>query len=88
MKLVDVDELLFEINTSLWPQSMEYTKAVAILKGMLKAAPEAVVRCKDCKYTKRKSVIEGYFACGLLKQTVGDNDFCSFGERRENDDKA
>ena len=40
------------------------------------------VLCKDCKYTKRASVIEGYFICGLLKQTVKDNDFCSFGERK------
>lgn len=41
-----------------------------------------VVRCKDCKYPKRASVIEGYFICGLLKQTVSENDFCSYGERR------
>ena len=43
---------------------------------------EPVVHCKDCKYIKRASVIDGYFICGMLKQTVTGADFCSFGERR------
>lgn len=51
-----------------------------------KADVVEVCRCKDCKYHKRVSIIEGYFVCGLLKQTVKCNDFCSFGERRGEDE--
>ena len=38
-----------------------------------------VVRCKDCKQ------YNGHRHCTYFEQTVLDNDFCSYGERRSDD---
>jgi len=37
-----------------------------------------LVRCKDCKYKERER-------CGLTRYTVREYDFCSYGERSEDD---
>ena len=64
-------------------QKYKLCSADCILFDVPAADVVEVVRCKDCRYTKRASVIEGYYTCGLLKQTVANDDYCSFGERRE-----
>lgn len=41
-----------------------------------------VVRCKNCKYSKPTSVVEGCYCCKLvggLPQFVKPNEFCSRG---------
>lgn len=43
-----------------------------------------VVRCRDCEHHKGTSVKE-YEHCCLTGLTVGMDDFCSYGERRESD---
>ena len=53
----------------------------------LEAQPAAdvveVVRCKDCKYAKPMS-FKGYFVCKRHhKYCRKADDFCSYGERRE-----
>ena len=40
---------------------------------------EAVVRCKDCKYA------DEYARCGLVKWYNNEDDYCSRGERREDE---
>lgn len=40
----------------------------------------AVVRCKDC------NSYNGHRYCTYLDETVLDDDFCSFGERREDNE--
>ena len=42
-----------------------------------------VVRCKDCKYHKDTS-IKMYAYCCPIGQTVLKDDYCSYGERRDN----
>ena len=44
-----------------------------------------VVRCKDCKQWERlkKNLRRGY--CGESECIMRDDDFCSYGERRESD---
>lgn len=37
-----------------------------------------VVRCKDCKYKERER-------CGLTRYTVRAHDYCSYGERRDDE---
>lgn len=44
-----------------------------------------VVRCRECKYHEDTSVTE-YEHCCLTGQTVGYDDFCSYGERKEGAD--
>lgn len=50
---------------------------------------EPVVHCKNCKHkdTWTESKIRDWFWCGVSGlQVVEDMDFCSYGERKENDD--
>ena len=43
-----------------------------------------VVRCKDCKHI---TFSDCYGVCGAVRMgIVGPYDFCSYGERKENDD--
>ena len=42
--------------------------------------PSAVVRCKDCKYSKEYS--DKQLTCKWFDTLVFPNDFCSNGERR------
>ena len=45
-----------------------------------------VVRCKDCKYNCDEDITGKYILCnGKMLGMVRAEDFCSFGERREND---
>ena len=53
---------------------------------------ESVVHCKDCRHRCKEPiysnadvhwVIYQIGDCPIICKTVGDDDFCSFGERRE-----
>lgn len=43
-----------------------------------------IVRCKDCKWYERRYPWNGNsYECSYLEAPMDDNDFCSWGERRE-----
>jgi hypothetical protein len=44
----------------------------------LKAAEEKIVHCKECKWFDCDDVF-----CKVWLKVAGSNDFCSYGERRE-----
>jgi hypothetical protein len=49
-------------------------------------SPVEVVRCKDCKYKERKRCgLTRYSVCGLTRYTVRENDYCSYGERKDDE---
>lgn len=57
------------------------SKYMDIVTGSQKVFPSdadvvEVVRCKDCKYKERKR-------CGLTGYTVRAYDYCSYGERKQ-----
>lgn len=43
-----------------------------------------VVRCKDCVYKASAEVIDGFLICPASGMEICDDDFCSYGERKEN----
>lgn len=48
-----------------------------------------VVRCKDCKYSCDEDITGKYILCnGKMLGMVRAEDFCSFGERRDNNAKT
>lgn len=50
-----------------------------IVIGVIASVKEEVVRCKDCKWYE-----SGGLPCPLdLCESLGDDGFCSYGERRE-----
>ncbi len=67
------------------PELVYYSKREAI--DCIKAEPAAdvapVVRCKDCLYRKEPQKY-GDLHCGILGVPMNDHDFCSYGERKEN----
>lgn len=42
-----------------------------------------VVRCKDCIHHKPLAILEGEHICEVHNWQSGEDDFCSFAERRE-----
>ena len=59
-------------------------KANQIILEALEADTVEVVRCKDCKHAyKRKPINKTAVMCEMFAAGMKDNDFCSYGERRE-----
>ena len=70
------------------PPEMCYSFAVIseierFVKSQLAADVVPVVRCKDCIYGESDGVLDGYRWCSRFDNIVGENDFCSFGEKEE-----
>lgn len=67
-----------------------YVRAIKDLIDMPTIDDVPVIRCKDCKFRKSsvrefssKDLIEHY--CEIVKRKVRYDDFCSYGERRNDD---
>lgn len=77
-------------NRSTW------ANAICVLYDLNAADVAPVVRCKDCKHSTLPSELTqrygkpGTLTCHNMhapsnRRNVGSNDFCSYGERKEND---
>ena len=54
----------------------------------LKKADEVVVHCRDCKYKAQAKVNKkGFLICPTSGMDITDDDYCSYGERRESENK-
>lgn len=76
-------------NDALWENNRKYHKGLAWSRRIIDEAPAVdaveVVRCKECKH-RADEVEKGIYLCNLkMIGIVRANDFCSFGERREDD---
>lgn len=48
-----------------------------------------VVRCKYCRYKQKAKVnIKGFLICPACGMEITDDDFCSYGERREENESV
>ena len=65
-----------------WAKSLEPSQYIEALPA---ADVVPVVRCKDCKYAYINSfaVSSGEALCTLSGKPMQQDDFCSYGERRE-----
>ena len=59
----------------------ERDQAVEELHRNTDAVP--VVRCKDCVYKASAEVIDGFLICPASGMEICDDDFCSYGKRKE-----
>ena len=59
-----------------------FMNGIATVRELIEDMPEAVVRCKDCKWRDD-------YGCALRivdeSDKPNDNDFCSFGERQSDE---
>ena len=84
MRLIDADKLA-------WWYKGRPIRRVIDEAPTVDAVP--VVRCKDCKHYREGKLFEGVNFCFRLKGRDGkpigynssDDDFCSHGERKDND---
>ena len=94
-RLIDADKLM-EIYRKLMPQlsSKEYDgdrrgigTCIIVLEDMLDMNSIEVVRCKDCKHWHKDAVFCDYMPYGEASERVNwyADDFCSYGERKENE---
>ena len=46
-----------------------------------------VVRCKDCKHCEKRRTAnyQPFFYCLMQECSIKDDDYCSFGERKDNE---
>ena len=62
----------------------------AIVKSALEILPAVnaveVIRCKDCMYREEATVnTKGFLICPAIGMVITENDFCSYGERKDNE---
>ena len=76
MRLIDADSLKTKLRD---PTRRAF--ALEIIDNEPTADPFQIVRCKECKYGEEDST--GVLYCKAIGYQVGLNDFCNYGERRE-----
>ena len=71
-----------EINRVFKMQELcKAVKVVADSAPTIDAVP--VVRCKECKYMPNTANANGFLICKASGMEITDDDFCSYGERKE-----
>lgn len=70
-------------NQQRWEEAEEYQRIIDRFMAFASAEPE-IIRCRDCKNHVLHPRI-GVPWCKLLHSDMGDNQFCSYAERREVD---
>lgn len=72
-----------------------YNTCLNTIENLIKEHPTAdvvpVVRCKDCKYYKPQTISVHWhstkkYCCRGIAVKVNDNDYCSYGERKDSND--
>lgn len=79
----DIREKLIDLLTGYSLDTYEDVQYVAdelIAKGVV-----PVVRCKNCSYMEDAYVCNGFLICPASNMEITDNDFCSYGEKKEAD---
>ena len=68
-------------NQQRWKEAEEYQRIIDRFMAFASAEPE-IIRCKDCKHHVLHPRM-GVPWCRLLHSDMGDNQFCSYAERGE-----
>jgi hypothetical protein len=58
-----------------------YTTLSGVAEHLIENNVVAVVRCKDCKYS-REDEESTYYGCTLYRDMRKGSDFCNYGERK------
>ena len=85
MRLIDGDGLWERLNYEPWEHNADRDE---IALPIVNAAPTVdavpVVRCKDCEHLVNTTVnANGFLICDISDMEIAPDDFCSYGERRE-----
>ena len=87
MRLIDADALRSFVEEEFGdnvPYEWAWALTVVDHTPTIDAVP--VVRCKDCQYRDEAKVNKkGFLICPASGMEITDDDFCSYGERRSDD---
>lgn len=84
MRLIDADRLLKMMSH--WKPYMDMDNVREAIKKMPTIDAVPVVRCKDCSYWKAAKVnAKGFLICPASGMEITEDDYCSYGERKEDD---
>lgn len=87
-RYIDKDKLVSELKSGNESERLEYMGVFGVIYSMPEADAVEVIRCKDCKF-----YIDNNCYMSNLKENgsylgkihwVSENDYCSYGERKEN----
>ena len=79
MRLIDADAFLERMS-----RTDRFFGVVYDINDAPTVDAVAVVRCRECKYAKNAKVNKkGFRICPASHMEIVDDDFCSYGERKE-----
>lgn len=80
-RYIDADAIIEFIDLGHYRNPLELCYSEQYVVDMIESRPTAdvveVVRCKDCKYENT--------CCRMIRNEKKPSDYCSYGERREDD---
>lgn len=59
-----------------------YNALIDLCDMAIESLQTEVVLCKDCKQRRVEGDCTHYYYCDFMGSMCGDNEYCSFGERR------
>lgn len=88
MRLIDADALILATQNFCDGYKVNWTnnKVMAWINSATTIDAVPVVRCKDCKYHRIMETKESFLwwhNCKLWCADIDEDDFCSYGERKE-----
>lgn len=88
MRLIDADALIDFIDCGHLRNPLESCFSERDVVDMLESRPTIdavlVVRCGECRYRQKAKVNrKGFLVCPASGMEIMDDDFCSYGERKE-----
>ena len=103
MRLIDADELIKRINGTGYHEQIksnllfiakrqptidavdrELYEQCKFDKDIAEEQLKKIVRCKDCKFFVKA---KDWFACQKWYMDIREDDYCSYGERKEDDEQ-
>ena len=70
-----------ELNRAITQMIQDCPSAARVIQAELKKRVE-VVRCGECCYWDKATVIDGFLICPASGMEITANDFCSYGKRK------
>ena len=77
---IDADSLIEDLDKGLWGKDYDKALAEVIIQD---ARCIDIVRCKECEWYTTSEYREGCGWCLYHHSVVNDEDYCSYGQRKE-----
>lgn len=83
MKLIDADKLSNKFHDHEFAMLCPLDEVDGVIDYCLTVSAVEVVKCRDCKHSEECEDVGWYLCHCHGNLTMRDDDFCSYGERKE-----